>query len=86
MGAKLDKIGADLEKARRKRAEWDAKVKDLERRYREEENSEIHELVHAANLTPDQLSELLRMFAADMVPKSEIINYMNEQEEKQDEI
>ena len=86
MGAKLDRIGADLEKARRKRAEWDAKVKDLERRYREEENSEIHELVHAANLTPDQLSELLRMFAGDMVPKPEIINSMNEQEEMQDEI
>lgn len=85
MGAKLDKIGADLEKARRKRAEWDAKVKDLERRYREEENSEIHELVHAANLNPDQLSELLRMFAADMVPKPETINSMNEQEEMQDE-
>lgn len=86
MGAKLDRIGADLEKARRKRAEWDAKVKDLERRYREEENSEIHELVHAANLTPDQLCELLRMFAADMVPKPETINSMNEQEEMQDEI
>ena len=86
MGAKLDRIGADLEKARRKRAEWDAKVKDLERRYREEENSEIHELVHAANLTPDQLSELLRMIAADMVPKPETINSMNEQEEMQDEI
>ena len=86
MGAKLDRIGADLEKARHKRAEWDAKVKDLERRYREEENSEIHELVHAANLTPDQLSELLRMFAADMVPKPETINSMNEQEEMQDEI
>ena len=86
MGAKLDRIGADLEKARRKRAEWDAKVKDLERRYREEENSEIHELVHAANLTPDQLSELLRMFAADMVTKPETINSMNEQEEMQDEI
>lgn len=86
MGAKLDKIGADLEKARRKRAEWDAKVKDLERRYREEENSEIHKLVHAANLTPDQLSELLRMFAADMVPKPETINSMNEQEEMQNEI
>ena len=86
MGAKLDRIGADLEKARKKRAEWDARVKDLERRYREEENSEIHELVHAANLTPDQLSELLRMFAADMVPKPETINSMNEQEEMQDEI
>ena len=43
-------------------------------------------MVHAANLTPDQLSELLRMFAGDMVPKPEIINSMNEQEEMQDEI
>ena len=66
MSAKLDRIGADLEKARKKRAEWDARVKNLERRYREEENSEIHEMVHAANLNPEQLSELLRMFAADM--------------------
>ena len=44
LSAKLDRIGADLEKARKKRAEWDAKVKDLERRYHEEENSEIHEM------------------------------------------
>ena len=85
LSAKLDRIGADLEKARKKRAEWDARVKDLERRYREEENSEIHEMVHAANLTPDQLSELLRMFAADMAPKPDTINTMNE-EEPQNEI
>lgn len=80
MGAKLDRIGADLEKARRKRAEWDARVKDLKPRYREEENSEIHDVVHAANLTPDQLSELLRMFASDMTPKPETINAINEEE------
>ena len=86
MSAKLDKIGADLEKARRKLTEWDAKVKELERKYREVENTEIQDLVHAANLNPDQLAELLRMFASDMVPKPEIINSMNEQEEIQDEI
>ena len=39
MGVKLDKIGADLAKARKKRDEWDKKVKELERRYREEENT-----------------------------------------------
>ena len=86
MSARLDKIGADLEKARRKRTEWDARVKELERKYREVENSEIQDMVHAANLTPDQLSEVLRMFAADMVPKPETINSMNEQEEMQNEI
>lgn len=80
MGVKLEKLGAELAKARRKKAEWDAKVKDLERRYREEENSEIHEMVHAANLTPDQLSELLRLFAEDAAPKPETINSINEEE------
>ena len=80
MGAKLEKLGAELAKARKKKAEWDSRVKDLERRYREEENSEIHEMVHAANLNPEQLSELLRMFAADMAPKPDTINTMNEEE------
>lgn len=45
----------------------------------------IHEMVHAANLNPEQLSELLRMFAADMAPKPDTINTMNE-EETQNEI
>ena len=85
MSAKLDRIGADLEKARRKRDEWDARAKELERKYKEVENTEIHEMVHAANLNPDQLAELLRMFASDMVPKPDTINTMNE-EEPQNEI
>ena len=85
MGAKLERLGAELAKARKKKAEWDSRVKDLERRYREEENSEIHEMVHAANLNPEQLSELLRMFAADMAPKPDTINTMNK-EETQNEI
>ena len=85
MGAKLERLGAELAKARKKKAEWDSRVKDLERRYREEEDSEIQEMVHAANLNPEQLSELLRMFAADMAPKLDTINTMNE-EETQNEI
>ncbi len=80
MSVKLDRIGADLEKARKKRTEWDAKVKELECRYREEENSEIHDMVHAANLTPEQLSQLLRTFASDTVPKAETIKAINEEE------
>lgn len=63
MAGKLDKIGADLEKARAKRDEWDAKVKDLEQKYREAENTMIHEMVHAANLTPEQLAQIIQMAA-----------------------
>ena len=65
MGAKLEKIGAELEKARAKRAALDVKIKNLEQKYQEEENTEIHDMVHAANLTPDQLAELLRMGRPD---------------------
>lgn len=81
MSAKLDKIGADLAKARKKKAEWETKVVELEKKYREVENSEIHDMVHAANLTPDQLAELLSMFATEMIPKAETINSVRETEE-----
>lgn len=80
MGKKLDRLGAELAKARKKKAEWDTKLKDLERRYREEENSEIHDMVHAANLTPDQLSELLRRFSEDKVPNPKTIQSVTEEE------
>ena len=56
MSARLDKIGSDLAKARSKRDEWDRRTKELERKYREVENTEIQEMVHAANLTPDKLA------------------------------
>lgn len=64
---KLEKIGEDLERAKKKRAEWDQRVKELENRYREEENTVIHGMVHAANLTPEQLAQILRQAAAGAV-------------------
>ena len=60
MSIKLDKLGADRDRALRKRDEWDAKYKELDRLYKERENTEIHDIVHAANLTPDQLAMLLQ--------------------------
>ena len=35
MGAKLEKIGAELEKVRAKRAALDVKIKNLEQKYQE---------------------------------------------------
>ena len=84
MSAKLDKIGSALARARLKRDEWDRKAKELERKYREVENTEIQEMVHAANLTPDKLAELLQMFAVDMVPNAETVISMNEEENQDD--
>ena len=61
MSAKLDKYAAERDKARQKRDEWDARMKAWDQKFRELENEEIHDLVHAANLTPDQLAELLKV-------------------------
>ena len=71
MSAKLERLGAELANARRKKAIWEAKVKELEVRYREEENTEIHDMVHAANLTPEQLAELLRKFSENKILQPE---------------
>ena len=57
---KLKKLGAELEKARARQSEWNAKVKELERKYREAENTCIHDIVHAADLTPEELAVIIR--------------------------
>ncbi len=80
MGAKLDKIGLDLKRARAKRMEWDSKVKELERKYKEEENTEIHDMVHAANITPEQLAELIQRMN-EAVPAPQIMSQTEKEEE-----
>lgn len=79
MANKLDKINSDLKKARAKRDEWDARVKELEKKYKETENTLIHEMVHAANLTPEQLALLIQK-ASVSVPE-ELPNEFNTNEE-----
>lgn len=64
---RLNRLREELAKARRKRDEWETKVKDLERRYKEAENTCIHDMVHAANLTPEQLADLIRNAAAGVL-------------------
>lgn len=60
---KLEKIGEELTKARARYADWGRRVKALEEKYCEEENSVIHSMVHAANLTPEQLAQIIAMAA-----------------------
>lgn len=84
MASKLDKIGADLKKALQKRNEWDARAKELEKKYRETENAMIHDMVHAANITPEQLAELIKK-ASVSVPKPTNEFNGNNEEETRDE-
>ena len=73
MSAKLDKLGAEREKALRKRDEWDARYKELDRRYQEQENSEICEVVRSFSLKPEELGDALRRLFADGLPKPETL-------------
>ena len=74
MSVRLDRLGEDRARALRKREEWDAKYKELDRLYKERENTEIHDIVHAANQTPDQLAMLLQTlgqgFPSGAVPET----------------
>lgn len=68
MYEKLDKLRADLEKAKQKRAEADARVKQMEQRLREAENTQILADVGALKLTPEQLAEFLKLAASGKLP------------------
>lgn len=80
---KMNRLREELENARSKRDHWEAKVKDLERRYKEAENTCIHELVHAANLTPEKLAELIRSMQTSL---PQTINENNENGNGSEEI
>ena len=74
---KIDKLDKELEKAREKAAEWQAKIRELEKQKQEEENSQIVQAVRSLKLTPAELMAFLsdpkHAFAASgqSGPKSE---------------
>lgn len=73
MSAKLDKIGADWKRAIKKAQEWSEKAKELERKYKDAENTEIHDIVHDAQLTPDQLAEVLKALKSGLLPSPAVL-------------
>ncbi len=79
MSIKLEKIAAEREKARKKRDEWDEKVKEWDRKYQDQENAEICDVVHARNLTPEQLAEIIRI-AQQGTPNPDKLSFLNDEE------
>lgn len=68
MYEKLDKIRAELERARQRKADADAKVKQLEQKLKEAENTQILADVGALKLTPEQVAQFLQMAANGQLP------------------
>lgn len=71
MYEKLDKIRAELDRAKQRRADADAKVKQLEQKLREAENSQILADVGAMKLTPEQLAQFLQLAASGQLPMTQ---------------
>ena len=95
--SRLVKLREELEKARKKRDDWEAKVKDLERRYNEAEKVYVYGIFQTANMTPEQLAELIRAAAAgqpynlpaDAVPaiiQDDADDYLDDIDEEKEEI
>ena len=83
MADKLRKLGTELEKARSRRDEWDRKVKELEKKYIEEENTQIHDMVRAANLTLEELAVIIRKASVSM-PDRDAEEVIREAEKDED--
>lgn len=57
---KLEKIDKELEKARIRLLEWQTKVKELEAKRIEEENTQIVGIVRSLNMSPEELATFLK--------------------------
>ncbi len=84
MYEKLDKLRAELEKARQRRAEADAKVKQLEQRLKDAENSQILAEVGALKLSPEQLKMFLEMATSRQLEVEKASVFKASEDTKQD--
>ena len=66
--AKLDKLKAELVRAREKASEWQARVRDIERQITEQENLEILQVVRGVAASPEELRGLLDMIRGAKMP------------------
>jgi len=82
MSEKLEKLRADLAKAKDRRIQLNNRIELLERRIAEAEKVEVSEMVRSANLTPEQLAALLRR-AADLPPNPALLEAVKATFEKE---
>ena len=56
---RTEKLREELEKARQKAVQWQARAKDLERQLTEQENLEIIQAVRSITASPEELGDIL---------------------------
>ena len=83
MFEKLERLKAELQRNRDKRAELDEKIRDLERRINEEEKTSIHEIMKAANLSPMELARLIS-FSKTNTPMSKPLEEITKEDDDEE--
>lgn len=68
MTKKRKKLEAALAKLQEQKSELETKIQETEQQITEETNTEIHEIVHKANVTPEQLAEILKAMKNNGIP------------------
>lgn len=80
---KIDRLKTELVKAKEKAAEWQARVRDLEKQITEQENLEILQVVRGVAASPEELRGLLDMIRmAKMPPNGTSGNIENMEKEE----
>lgn len=80
---KIDRLRAELGKAKQKAVEWQARAKDIERRITEQENLEIIQAVRSITASPEDLKDILtRIQSMKELPEQEQIKEEAKQDEK----
>ncbi len=75
---KLDRLKADLVRAKEKASEWQARVRDIERQITEQENIEIVQAVRGMISEPEELRAVLNMIRAMNEPSATNFGKANE--------
>lgn len=65
---KINRLKADLAKAKEKATEWQAKIKDLERQITEQENLEILQTVRGVAASPEEIRDILDLIRTAQKP------------------
>ena len=65
---KIEKLKTELERARAKSSEWQARVRNIEKQITDCENTEILQAVRSIAASPEELRGLLDMLRASKEP------------------
>nr|WP_325259683.1 DUF4315 family protein [uncultured Oscillibacter sp.] len=65
---KIEKLKIELERAKKKSSEWQARVRDIEKQITDCENTEILQAVRSIAASPEELRGLLDMLRASKEP------------------